>query len=44
MLLHEYPEPNQRRHTTAEDYVRDIDPNLFHVNYGDATCWNPLLF
>ena len=44
MLLQEYPEPNRRRHTTAEDHVRALDPQLFRVNYGDVTCWNPLFF
>ncbi len=44
MLLQEYPEQNRRRFTTAEDYVRELDPQLFRVNYGDVTCWNPLFF
>ena len=44
MLLQEYPEQNRRRFTTAEDYVRALNPQLFRVNYGDVTCWNPLFF
>ena len=44
MLLQEYPEQNRRRFTTAEDYVRALDTQLFRVNYGDVTCWNPLFF
>ena len=44
MLLQEYPEQNRRRFTTAKDYVRALDTQLFRVNYGDVTCWNPLFF
>jgi hypothetical protein len=41
MLLQEYPEQNRRRFTTAEDYVRALDPQLFRVNYGGRHLLEP---